>query len=306
MNLARKAIYCNEVAQRVKEEYVKLLSISKQNDEAERLAVDYFINWLDGDANGEAYMWLGLALCEWELGRLSLRVKERAMYWTARAGETIGADAGNALRELLNSPMPKQKKIPFPKYVSHCPWPVGSLLAYRIISSERPFVTESKFYRNYVLLRIIKIKRNPVSLLAPNDAWNEEMLVGLYDWIGESLPGPQAADGLEFTAISKEKSPLGALLNRCHGAGDGLVNCSAAAWQGLIQADPVRIETCCSLDWKCAKGINPMEVFTYLGVDPQFQEEVSPYFKTDITSYSLCHSVPFDAKLVKRFTQLER
>ena len=74
--------------------------------------------------------------------------------------------------------------------------------------------------------------------------------------------------------------------------------------QLLAQTTQPRIETCCDLDWKCVKGIKTTDVFTSLGFDPSFEQKVLPFFQTGIGEYAMCHSIPFDAVLVNRFSQL--
>jgi hypothetical protein len=73
--------------------------------------------------------------------------------------------------------------------------------------------------------------------------------------------------------------------------------------QLLERTTQLRIETCCDLDWKCIKGIDPADVFTYLGCNPTFVQQES-FFQTSIGDYAMCHSIPFDAVLVNRFNQL--
>jgi hypothetical protein len=200
--------------------------------------------------------------------------------------------------------MPEEKRIRPPSYISHCPWPVGSLLAYRIISSDHPHVTQSPFYGKYVLLRIIMIKRHPISKLAPDAGWNESMLVGLYDWIGETIPDPGIANNLSFTAISINEPMLSLPVLQSLQI-DAKTDRSVGIMQQFIHRTTVQqIETCCDLSWQCVKGVRRDDVFTFIECDSTFKNNISPFFKTNSTEYSLCHSIPFDSVLVNRFQQL--
>lgn len=299
-----REIFRGELARNVNNEYRKLLSVNKSSCEAEQLILKHFLKSTIQGSQQEGRIWLALALSEWQLGRLSLYVKEMAQKWATCTEMEISLEAIQSLLATLESPMPEKKKIRLPSHISHCPWPVGGLLAYHIVSSAHPNVTESPFYRKYVLLRIIMIKRQPITWLAPDDGWDESMLVGLYDWIGDTIPDPSIVDRLTFTAVSIKQKMLSPT------AFQSLQTCAQSTRSEEIlrhlisRTTTQRIETCCDLKWKCARGIRPDEVFTYLGCNPSFQNQVSPFFKTDITDYSLCHSIPFDSVLVNRFRQL--
>lgn len=304
MSVWQKEVYKGYHEQRIKTEYRKLLAIRKTDMDAEQLIVEQLINQAEGEDTKKGNLWVAFATCQWEFGRLSANVKEKASFWLASKQLDFSPQAQNELQTLLNSPLPKRKTVRLPAYVSHCPWPVGSLLAYRIISSTHPHVTQSPFFKKYVLLRIIAIKRHPISALAPDDAWHETMLVGLYNWIGDSIPVADITKQLAFTEITIRDSlvPPNTI--------DLLRNIDLTKHtelSSLVQDHTKkRVETCCSLDWKCVKGIDPDEIFTYLGHDPAFQNAVPSFFKTGITEYAISHSVPFDATLVNRFLQLTK
>lgn len=297
-------IFRGDFTERVKREYRKLLSVNIDGEEAEHLLVKHFQSHFVADASTEGRFWMALGLCEWQSGRLTQTAKENAKKWIVLPGNNISAFALQSLLDTLDTPMPPPKKVRPPSYVSHCPWPVGSLLAYRIISSAHPHVTQSPFYGKYVLLRIVKLKRIPITELAPNAGWDERMLVGLYNWLGDSIPQPDIVQNLDFTAISVQEPSLNASVFQ------GLLDLQLSDemnghLQQIIAATTTqRIETCCDLGWHCLRGINRKDVFTYLACDPSYEREISPFFKTNITDYSMCHSIPFDAVLVNRFNQL--
>ena len=297
-----KAIIDCDLGEWVRREYGNLLCVGKSGEEAEALLVDYFSSHPNDELTIGRF-WMILALCEWKLGRLTPNADENARQWANYPWNSISKTALDSLVRTLDTPMPSRKKVRIPSYISHCPWPVGTLLAYRIISSDHPHVTNSVFYGKYVLLRVIQIKKIPVSKLAPDDAWGERMLVGLYNWIGDSIPSPKIVDNLQFTAVSEQNPmlPISAFRNTpmIQNAAD-----TTQLHQLLVRTTQPRIETCCDLDWKCVKGIKTTDVFTRLGCDPSFEQKVLPFFQTGISDYAMCHSIPFDAVLVNRFTQL--
>ena len=119
------------------------------------------------------------------------------------------------------------------------------------------------------------------------------------------IPDPQIAGNLQFTAVSVVEPTLSAsILQDISSVPDEVV--TRQMQQIMERATQPRIETCCDLDWKCVKGIKSEDVFTYLGCDLSFQQDINPFFKTDICDYAMCHSLPFDAVLVNRFTQLKK
>lgn len=297
------AFFRSELAQEVKKEYRNLLAVTKSDAEAEQIILDSYLPKLSVEKREDERFWLALALCEWQLGRLSDQVKNKALYWTNFPIDGICEAEMQMLEKQLLSPMPERKRISLPSWVKHCPWEVGSLLAYRIISNDHPRVTDSPYWRKYVLLRVIKIECRPVTMLAPDRAWSQSMLVGLYNWIGDQVPDPEIVSCLEFTPISISEPLLG--ISSLRSATFSLISDETPS--SLLQSICMpRIETCCCLDWQCVKGINRNEVFTYLGYDSSFREAISDFFKTETTNYSFCHSVPFDALIVKRFEQLSK
>lgn len=284
-----KEVYRDELCQAVKKEYRLLLSIKMPDWEAETRTVDYCMREYVANSDDEGRMWLALALSQWKLGRLSDMTKEKAFFWIKDDKFAISEYARNKLNEIWQAPMPARKNVPKPSWVARCPWPVGSLLAYRIMSADHPKVTNSPYWKKYVLLRIIEIPGTPVSWLAPEAMQSESMLVGLYNWYGDAIPDAAIAEELEFTpvVVSEPLFPQSTKI-----ASDNA-------------ASNLRIETSCCLDWECAKGIDSQKVFTYLGCDSDFSLPSTDYFKTHITQYSIAHSIPFDAMLVNRLSQLE-
>ena len=295
-----------DIGEEVRSEYRKLLSVNIGSEDAESILVNHFESHFSADPITEGLFWMALSLCEWQMGRLTQTAKRCAKKWAEVPGNDISSYARESLLDLLDTPMPPPKKVRLPCYVSHCPWPVGSLLAYRIISSDNPHVTQSPFFGKYVLLRIVKINRIPITNLAPSAGWDECMLVGLYNWVGDSIPHPDIIHNLEYTAITVQAPTLKPSIFQ-----ELRIPCLSAEFgdqlqQIITKTTTQRIETCCDLDWNCLKKVNRNDVFTYLACDASYESEILPFFKTNTTDYSRCHSIPFDAILVNRFYQLTK
>ena len=131
------------------------------------------------------------------------------------------------------------------------------------------------------------------------------MLVGLYNWIGDSIPDSETIQKLQFTAAAV-KPPIispATMQNIASQTKNDVEQRVAALLSKVVTS--TRIETCCGLDWRCGRWIARDSVFTYLGCDESFQHSLSPYFDVSVTAYSLAHNISFDGMLVRRFIQLE-
>ena len=105
------------------------------------------------------------------------------------------------LQRTIQLPMPPIKKIK-KATVHHCPWKVGSLLAYRIIANKEQ-LCDHPCYGKYVLLRILDVAKHPLSHVFDTGYYNETMLVGLYNWIGNTIPDPSIVRELSFIPTEK-------------------------------------------------------------------------------------------------------
>ena len=297
----KSEIYRNDHAQRIKSEYRKLLSVKVSDAEAEKLCLDYAMHDAVPFSWDEGCVWLALALSEWEEGRLTEHTKAQALKWIHTPNAPIHAYTLEQLESTLLSPAPLPKRIKPPSGLRKCPFPVGSLLAYRMISNSD--LADTPFWGKYVLLRVIKIIKTPVSFLAPDACFNESMLVGLYNWIGDSIPEPSIVKKLNFTYIvaSETSDVPNVFLQMVQDISDIDLLPEALLNEVKNSLTNSPIETCCCLDWICAKGIDSKKVFTLLVCDDSNDYLLSPFFDTKITSYSFAHSIPFDIMLKNRF-----
>lgn len=280
------AIFSDDLAADIRGEYNALLSIGKENDEAERLLFDHYCEIIQGDDEEEPVFWMALALAEWNKGRLSPFVKQKALNildnggdlerWNEPGNEKNYQKRQTVIRDLRNkllSEMPPKKRMK--ASVRHCPWKVGSLLAYRIIAHDEK-LKEDQYFGKYVLLRVVKLVKHPISTIVPEEVYNETMLVGLYNWVGSEIPEPQIVEQLEYIPILDNSKVIAGLF-----AG--------------------RIDTCAQLNWMPIHGKKGEIVF--LGRDESFEEKTPDFFKTEITQYGMYGFLSFDLWLVKRLKE---
>lgn len=156
-------LYQDDVALEVKDEYIKLLKLGKNNEEAynELLANNAWVT--DTEEEETPMFWFALADAQWRLGRLKEEVKDIAVSFIdeGRDLERWQEDKKqyekrkkvlSSLKEKLNSPQPKEKKIPKP---FKCPWNLYDVYAYKIESEDSK---KDRYYGRYLIL--IKIDEN--------------------------------------------------------------------------------------------------------------------------------------------------
>jgi hypothetical protein len=198
---------------------------------------------------------------------------------------------------MLLSPMPPAKKAKKPT-LNHCPWPVGSLLAYKIVSNKEQ-LSEHPCFNKYVLLRIVKIDRSPITKILPEEYYNESMIIGLYNWIGNEIPDQNIVEELEYIPFDelqllKPTNPidLSALVDTFP---DELKDTATLALGNLLTPKTV---TCMILVLSSIR--ETAGVITYLGCDDSFKDHIPDFFNTSIYSTPLVHLGTLDITLSKR------
>lgn len=191
------SVFQGDYAADLYREYKALLSIGITEENAENKIIEYGLDCL-GSQSDEAIFWITFARIQWGLGRLSPYVKSQAIDQLTRIQLSCMEEKAKEIYHLLQSPMPAPKKLRKPT-THHCPWAVGSLLAYRIVNSGK--LRNHPCFGKYALLRVVKIDRNPVSHLVPSELYDESMRVSVYDWIGDHIPEPKITESLKFIPI---------------------------------------------------------------------------------------------------------
>lgn len=277
------AIFSDDLAQDIRGEYNTLLSVGKSNAEAEQLLMSYYSVILNCDDEEEDVFWFALALAEWNKGRLSELAKENALNALKR-GRDLKRWVKNEkeyqqrktvlqkLEKTLTSPQPPEKKVKKPM-MRRCPWKEGSLLAYRI--SMNPQLVKSPVYKKYVLIRVIRVNKEPVSKILRTELYDETMMIGLYGWIGESIPDPRIVDHLHYIAMNK--SDFSELRNADYSLLDHLSDEDRnIILRSVENALKFKGNYCAELDWMWGRKKGD---FTYLENDPAYWDKVPPEIK---------------------------
>lgn len=181
------SLYANDTSCDIREEYVDKLKRGKTNEEATQELIEQNRE-IKGDVEEEPLFWFALADTQWNYGRLLPSVKEQALFFLERSEELerwreAGEKKLNAwiqtltkLKEKLNTPMPKEKKIS--KYHFYqCEWNLGDVFAYRFCGE---YSKEKNFRGKYVVFRKVSEDTYWPGHIVP--------VVQVYNWIGEKVP----------------------------------------------------------------------------------------------------------------------
>ena len=118
-------LYQNDMAQDLKDEYRTYLKLGYSDLEVEDMMIDSFEEYIDDGYDKE--FWLALADQEYKLGRLSKKVKKKALSYL----KNVDKEELVALKARLKSePLPRKKMGKF--YMSRPIWNVGDILLYKI------------------------------------------------------------------------------------------------------------------------------------------------------------------------------
>jgi len=304
------SIFSDDLALDIRREYSVLLSVGRSGEEAEKMLIDYYSSILNCNDPDEDVFWFVLALCEWKKGRLSLTVKEKALgalenghdlnRWNTPGNEKNYEKRKKVLKrlkEVLLSPQPPFKKIKKPT-VHHCPWKVGSLLAYRIISNKN-YLCGRPCNMKYVLLRVVRIDKHPISKLFDTGYYDETMMVGLYNWIGSEIPDPKIVHSLDYIIIENytPEKPINSF-------DESLLNCLPEESRKVVNTAissffKRKVEKCVWLDWLSSK--EEQGDITFLDCDDNFLNDIPEFFKPVPKSNTFTHFRPFDVSLSKIF-----
>lgn len=232
---------------------------------AEDAALEKVLEEYKPEEYGYSYattFWLVLAQTQWKLGRLDDEVREHALnaLEEMRKSSIIFGSTKRLQRiyEQLHSPMPPKKKVRKPS-APRCPWPVGSLLAYRICNNDN--LKKDPCFGKYILFRVVKIDRTPITQIIPTDVYKERLRIAVYDWIGDSIPDPKIVETLKFTPLYDGENP----------------------WQYFLW--PTRNDKTAEI--------------TLLQIQPDYQPPADMDFQA--LPYMMTHTLSLDASLAQRF-----
>lgn len=187
------AIFSDDLAADLRGEFRDLIGEGLTPSQAVNRLVGEYASSLRDDEEMPVF-WLALAAMEWQHGRLEEQTKQMALQviesgrdlqrWKNPKDRDKRARVLNQLREKLLLPPPPPKRVPR-RVKSANNWTVGQIIAFRLASG------------NLTLMRVIGHHRDKGGCSA---------VCELLDWVGSSVPSPEAISRL---SVRREASPRG-------------------------------------------------------------------------------------------------
>ena len=197
------SLYSNDSACDIRGDYIELLKTGKNNSEAEKLLIENNQRYI-ADPEEAPLFWFALADMQWNYGRLTPEVKEKALFYLQNreaelerwreSGEkqTIAwISTLDKLQEKLLSPQPPEKKVSkFRPY--HCKWALGDVFAYRFSGD---YSKETGFWgKQFVFRKVSETDWYPLHVIP---------VVEVFDWIGEEPPSLDELLGMPILPSSR-------------------------------------------------------------------------------------------------------
>lgn len=176
-------LYQNDLAQDLKEEYRTYLKIGYSDLEVENMMIDSFEEEFSEKEN-ERIFWLVLADQEFKLGRLSTKVKGKALNYLENTETKELVELKNRIE---SEPLQRKKLGKF--YMKRSLYNVGDILAYKIkTSSSSDKIVSNDLIDKYVLFKVTGMVRFNIGYLPIDEFYNEYPVVTLLDWFGNEMP----------------------------------------------------------------------------------------------------------------------
>ena len=203
-------LYQDDTTCDVKEEYLNLLKIGTEPEEAME---EMIINWEDciEDVEEGPLFWFALAETQWRYGLLDKKVKEIALQYIEEGIDlerweedqklyTKRKTELEKLKEKLESEQPKGKKIPKMTF-QRANWKIGDIILYQILNEK---LKDHKWYKKYVLLKMAGTRKSNIGSLPREIYYNEYDLLSLYNWIGDKEIDIEKIDELKIIFLEEE------------------------------------------------------------------------------------------------------
>ncbi|GHV46942.1 hypothetical protein FACS189499_03380 [Clostridia bacterium] len=196
------AIFSDDEAADIKQEYQALVAFGIPNEEAFALTKKYF-----EVKDDDTVFWLAIAAIQQKYGILLPEVKDRALeiiengedlaIWEESADKKDYEKRKQVLQKLRTSllaePLPK-RRVPKPKVYKN-PWDVGDVL-YGKLNNRGD--TSDWFCGKYVLYRVVEIEMSAMSHIMPDLVHDKWAWCLQYDWVGDEIPPPEKVLELKY------------------------------------------------------------------------------------------------------------
>ena len=166
-------LYSNDCTCDVRDSYLRYLQMKYSNEDAYFEMLKDYSEYMGTDE--EPLFWYALADTQWKIGRLTSEAKEKALlYLESNGGVEFWTEGTKGyqgwlktiakLKERLNKPQPREKRVEAPADYQYNPGNIGDVFAYQFHSEKR----ESRHYHGkYILFQKIDNRINGSDLLCP-------------------------------------------------------------------------------------------------------------------------------------------
>lgn len=212
MGIWGTAIFSDDEACDIRTEYKTLAAYIDDEVILQKLKKYFQIG--DTVDNINATFWYALATLQTKYGRLYEEVKNNALEcidkrytmdgWFNKKDSIKREKILLDLKNQLIGEQIQRRKVAKPK-CEKAIWKENDIIAYHlvnIVENQWKKPSDYWFYGKYVLLKIVKVIRTPVSKIMPELVSDEWMYCSIYDWIGDEIPNVQIIDNLNFHPIS--------------------------------------------------------------------------------------------------------
>ena len=207
------AIFSDDEACDVRSEY-NILAYYIDDDKIILQKIKEYFHVKDNLNDMDAVFWYAMAVQQSKYGRLCDEVQQNALecinrrytmdgWFNTKDSQKREAILKNLKNRLVGEQV-SRKKISKPKRVKAI-WKEGDVIAYHlvnIVEDEYRKPSDYWFYGKYILLKIVKVDKKPMSKIMPELASDEWMYCSVYDWIGENIPDINIVDNLNFHPLA--------------------------------------------------------------------------------------------------------
>ena len=182
-------IFSADISLDVKDDYLDALKAGRTDPEAEDYACRE-VGLLDREE--QCSFWTALAMIQWKYGRLSDKVKDKAIQviddggdcdlFIEKSDKTKRLKALQVCKETILSPMPERKTVKKEKPFRLSPWKTGDVFAYRI-SEKNP--DNAAFFGKYFVFVITHIRHHQRAF---DELSFDDISCAVYNKVFDELP----------------------------------------------------------------------------------------------------------------------
>lgn len=200
------AIFSDDFACDIRDDYIKLIIKGKSSEEATEIIKESMMPE-SGDDEYPVF-WIALAVTQWKKGRLLPEVRDMAIALIESGADLIRWEeeppkqykkreaALEKAKQTLLSPMPPAKKIPVPSWMKSDPWQKGDVLSYKITRED---ISHPEYCGKYILLRV-----EDMVFYKINETYSAYYAV--FAWYGDEIPNPAIVDKLTYLKLREVKA----------------------------------------------------------------------------------------------------